>query len=73
MARGDVLEIDVSRFPHTIRVDPSQQNGLSMPSVLLVFQLLAIDQVRVLGTSGQLEQVYLDQLDLEMMRILDLA
>ena len=32
------------RFPHTFQVDPSSQNRLVKPSVLLVFQLRAIDK-----------------------------
>jgi mRNA interferase MazF len=29
--------LNAQRFPHTILVQPSKANGLSMPSVLLVF------------------------------------
>ncbi len=61
MARGDVL-----------RIEPSAMNGLTVPSVLLVFQLRAIDQRRILGTVGRLEQEYLDQLEIEMKRLLGL-
>ncbi len=61
MARGDVL-----------RIEPSAMNGLTMPSVLLIFQLRAIDQRRILGTVGRLEQEYLDQLEIEMKRLLGL-
>jgi mRNA interferase MazF len=60
------------RFAYTLRVEPSAMNGLTVPSVLLVFQLRAIDQQRILGTLGRLEQTYLDQLDLEMKRLLGL-
>ena len=47
------------RFPHTFRVDPSPQNGLARPSVLLVFQLRAIDKKRFGNRIGRLEQHYL--------------
>ena len=60
------------RFPHTIQVEPSKENGLTQTSVLLVFQLRAIDQKRILERIGHLEQNYLDQLDAEMRRMLDL-
>ena len=60
------------RFPHTIRVDPSRANGLNSPSVLLVFQLRAIDQQRIQKKIGELEQHYLDQLDIEMQNLLNL-
>ena len=61
------------RYPHTIRVDPSQQNGLNMPSVLLVFQLRAIDKMRIAGNIGRLEQHYLQQLDAELRNLLNIS
>ena len=58
--------------PYTIGVEPSQQNGLTQSSVLLVSQLRALDQDRILDTLGQLEQDYLDQLDSEIRHLLGL-
>ena len=60
------------RFPHTIQVNPSPQNGLQMPSVLLVFQLRSIDKARLMSRIGCLENFYLDQVDKEMRRLLGL-
>ena len=37
-------KLRAQRFPHTVLVTPTSQNGLSCPSVLLVFQLRAIDK-----------------------------
>ncbi|MGQ9625282.1 MAG: type II toxin-antitoxin system PemK/MazF family toxin [Anaerolineae bacterium] len=65
-------QLSALRFPYTIRVEPSNVNGLTQPSVLLVFQLRAIDRRRILETIGRLEQNYLDQLDAEMRRLLNL-
>jgi len=62
--------LNALRFPHTIKVEPSQENGLTQTSVLLVFQLRAIDRKRILETIGRLEQHYLNQLDEEMRRML---
>jgi mRNA interferase MazF len=61
------------RFPHTIRVEPSDENGLTQPSVLLVFQLRAIDRSRIVETIGHLEQRYLDLVDREMRYMLSLG
>ena len=61
-----------SRYPHTIPVDPSPQNGLRSPSILLVFQLRAIDRRRVGHTVGQLESRLMTQVDEEMRRLLGL-
>ena len=60
------------RFSHTFRVDPSPQNGLTRPSVLLVFQLRAIDKRRLGNSIGRLEQRHLQQLETEMRRLLGL-
>jgi len=60
------------RFSHCIEVAPSPANGLTEQSVLLVFQLRAVDKTRVRRTIGCLEQEYLDQLDGEIQRLLDL-
>jgi len=60
------------RFPHTLRVDPSPQNGLTVPSVLLVFQLRAIDKGRLRNNIGRLEQNHVQQLEAEIRRMLDL-
>jgi mRNA interferase MazF len=42
------------RFPGTIQVDPTPENGLSHESVALVFQLRAIDRKRVKERLGKL-------------------
>lgn len=58
------------RFPHTIEIQPSSQNGLSMPSILMVFQLRAIDKNRILNKLGVIETPLLDQVTIEMKRML---
>ena len=50
-------------FPHTFQVDPSPQNGLTDPSAVLVFQLRAVDKVRLgrhLGRLSSGDQMILD-------------
>lgn len=64
--------LEALRFPYTIRVEPSATNGLTQQSVLLVFQLRAIDRNRITGTIGTLEKECLVQLDVEMRRLLAL-
>jgi mRNA interferase MazF len=61
------------RFPHTIRVDPSPQNGLSRPSVLLIFQLRAVDKRRLGSRGGSLEPHYLQDLEEEIGQLLQLS
>lgn len=59
-------------FSHTILIQPSSQNGLSMPSVLLIFQLRAIDKRRIKRTIGTLEISIMEQVDAEMKKLLGL-
>jgi mRNA interferase MazF len=65
-------QLNALRFPHTFQVDPSPTNGLSQPSVLLVFQLRAIDRQRLRRLIGQLENNHLQQLNEEINRLLDI-
>jgi mRNA interferase MazF len=62
--------LQAMRFPHTIRVNPSALNGLSAPSVLLVFQLRAIDKSRIGRIVGRLEDFYMKQLEDEAKSLL---
>ena len=58
-----------ARFPGTIQIAPDDQNGLTLPSVLLVFQLRAIDKRRLVRLAGRISQPQLDQV-LRMMDFL---
>ncbi len=54
------------RFPGTVLVQPDGQNGLSIPSVALVFQLTAIDRSNCLQLLGVLDPATLDQIFAEL-------
>ncbi len=58
------------RFPFTVRIEASASNGLTLPSVAMVFQLRAIDRRRVIRKLGQLEASDLAQIDTEIWRML---
>lgn len=60
------------RFPHTVFVVPSLENGLSVESVLLVFQLRAIDKRRIIRKIGRLEKSLLHQVEAEIKGLLGL-
>jgi mRNA interferase MazF len=49
-----------TRFPGTLLVQPDNVNGLTMPSVALVFQLSALDKRDCLKQLGVLDQTALD-------------
>ena len=61
------------RFPHTIVVEPTEENGLTVQSILLVFQLRAIDRQRVKKTIGHLENDLIEKVNQEMKGLLGLG
>ena len=58
-----------TRFPGTVTVQPDGRNGLTVPSVALVFQLTAIDQSNCLQPLGVLDAATLDQIFAELDRL----
>ena len=64
--------LTAKQFPHTVEIQPSKQNGLSMLSVLLVFQLRAIDKRRILKKLGVIEAPLLDQVTAEIKKMLEI-
>jgi mRNA interferase MazF len=51
-----------TRFPGTLLVQPDSLNGLTLPSVALVFQLAAMDRRDCLRRLGVLDSTILDQI-----------
>ena len=51
-----------TRFPGTVLVQPDGHNGLTAPSVALVFQTRALDQRNCLQRLGVLDPATLDQI-----------
>ena len=56
-------------FAGTLRIEPDEDNGLTIPSVLLVFQLRAIDKRRLLNMAGKITSKQLEQV-LQMVDVL---
>jgi len=54
------------RFPGTVLVQPDGQNGLTVPSVALVFQMRVLDQGNCLQHLGVLDPATLDQIFAEL-------
>jgi mRNA interferase MazF len=50
------------RYAATIRIDPSEANGLLMPSTALVFQARAIDRSRIKKRIGVIEPATLKRI-----------
>lgn len=64
--------LKAQRFPHAILIQPSRENGLSMPSVLLIFQLRAINKQRVTQKIGHLDEKSMSQVNQELKKMLGL-
>jgi mRNA interferase MazF len=65
-------QLEALRFPFTLRVEPSVTNGLSVPSVVLLFQMQVIDRRRIVRVIGRLESEYIAQMDATMRQMLKL-
>lgn len=58
------------RFAFAVSIEPTSQNGLTMPSVVMVFQLRAIDKRRIIQKLGELSQEDMARVDAELWRML---
>ena len=61
-----------TRFPFTFQIEPSPKNGLSAPSIALIFQLCATDRTHLDSVIGHLEDDRLAKIDEIMRQMLDL-
>jgi mRNA interferase MazF len=58
------------RFAYSVPVDPSPENGLKAPSVVMVFQMRAIDKARIIRRIGQLSETDMASIDAEIWKML---
>lgn len=65
-------QLGALRFPHTLRIEPSPKNGLSVSSALLLFQLQVVDKRRVLRVVGELEPDHVARFDSGLRHMLKL-
>lgn len=57
------------RFPATVALPPALSNGLTLPSVALVFQTRALDRSRFVQKLGALSQAELDTVLAELNKL----
>ena len=50
--------LKASRFRFTVKIEPSAGNGLSETSVIMVFQMRAIDKARIIKKLGSLSKIH---------------
>ncbi len=63
-------KINKSRYPHTLVINPSPANGLTVQSVLMAFQIVSYDKTRMIGVIGSLELPYMKQIDQKLRNLL---
>jgi mRNA interferase MazF len=63
-------QLSAGRFNFTFRIEPSGINGLSQPSIALVFQIRAIDRTRITNHLGHLEDNYISVLNQNLRNLL---
>lgn len=62
--------LKASRFRFTVKIEPSPENGLTESSVVMVFQMRAIDKARVVRKLGSLSATQLELVDAEIWKML---
>ncbi|MEZ4708736.1 MAG: type II toxin-antitoxin system PemK/MazF family toxin [Caldilineaceae bacterium] len=58
------------RFAFSVKVEPASTNGLTKPSVIMVFQMRAIDKERIIRKIGQLSAEDMGRIDEQIWRML---
>ncbi len=58
------------RFAFTVRIEPSTENGLTLPSAAMVFQMRAIDKERIMRKIGTITKSDMIRIDEEIWRML---
>lgn len=51
------------RFAFSVRIEPSPENGLTVPSVVMIFQMRAIDKTRIVRKIGQISSEDMARVD----------
>lgn len=62
--------LKASRFKFTVKVDPSAENGLSVSSIIMIFQMRSIDKGRIVRKIGRLSDADLERVGTEIWKML---
>jgi mRNA interferase MazF len=62
--------LSASRFNFAVKIEPSSENGLDLPSVVMIFQMRAIDKNRIIKLIGKLSADDLKKIDTEIWQML---
>jgi mRNA interferase MazF len=61
--------VAAARFPGTLRIDANPENGLQKPSVILVFQIRALDRRRLRERIGEIQPDELEKVHQLLQRL----
>ena len=62
--------LNASRFAFTVQIEPSAKNGLTQTSIVMIFQMRAIDKTRIVKNIGKISDVDLAKVDKEIWKML---
>jgi len=62
--------LNALRFRFAVKIEPSNENGLTQTSVVMIFQMRAIDKNRIIKLIGKLSAEDLKRIDAEIWRML---
>jgi len=62
--------LTASRFAFSVQIEPSAENGLTQTSIVMIFQMRAIDKSRIVKKLGSLSGEDLQRIDVEIWRML---
>ncbi len=62
--------LNAQRFAFSVRIEPSEENGLTQTSIVMIFQMRAIDKSRIIKKIGTLSDTNLAEVDAEIWKML---
>ncbi len=62
--------LNALRFAYSIKIEPSEENGLTQTSIVMIFQMRAIDKSRIIKKIGTLSNMDLAEVDAEIWKML---
>jgi len=65
--------LNALRFKFAVKIEPSNENGLTQTSIVMIFQMRAIDKSRIVKLIGKLSTEDLAQVDSEIRQMLGLS
>ena len=62
--------LNALRFAYSIKIEPSEENGLTQTSIVMIFQMRAIDKSRIVKKIGTFSDMDLAEVDAEIWKML---